>query len=172
METENYHSKLFSTAITSILVIIFVIGAAIGINYIRTRNEGAAVNQQNTAPSAKTGSMKLITQAGEIAAANEFLVTVSAHSYDNSVVGFDIDMLLPAGMQFIRAESLHPDFEIKSSVLAGRLLVTGFKKIQVVGSTQFIDTPIVELTLMATKPGTFTLTPRTSPNTKNQSNLI
>ena len=120
---ENYHGRLFITALLSIIFVLIVV--AIGISFFLLKDqknlekvsttstqEVASKSQPQIPQNPYKGTFFLHTQDDktDFAVGDTVDIDVYADSDGHDIVGYDLDLSLPTGMEFVSATSLVDTF--------------------------------------------------------------
>ena len=94
---------------------------------------------------------------------NNFLVTVSANSEQKNIVGYDLILYYDSSStEFIKAESLLPDFQIYPYKRENYIIITAVKGLQSQNLSVFSGNKILSFTFMGKKIGKNNLSLRSS----------
>lgn len=110
-----------------------------------------------------TGSLILSKEFETTKVNNNFVVTVSADSNQKNIVGYDLILFYdPLATEFVKVESLLPNFQIYSYKHENYIVITAVKSLQNQSSSAFSDSKILSFTFLGKKIGTNSLSLRNS----------
>lgn len=175
METYEYHNKLFYTGVSTVLIVVFLIITAIAIIVFRgNSNSQPATSEQSTQQTNFQGSLSLVIQNAKpsYTVGDTVEVQVIANSGESEIVGYDADLMVGTGAQFVSATSLLSDFDVRTTNKNDTVIVTGFKKLSASGGSVLVGTPVASVTFKLNRAGSIAITPQLIPGQKTESNLI
>jgi len=110
-----------------------------------------------------SGSILLSKEFESTKINNNFTVTVSANSNQKNIVGYDLILYYDSlAMEFIKAESLLPDFQIYSYKRENYVIITAVKGLQNQNLSVFSENKILSFTFLGKKIGKNSLSLRSS----------
>lgn len=110
-----------------------------------------------------SGSLLLSKEFESVKINNNFTVTVSANSDQKNIVGYDLILYFdPSTVEFIKTESLLPDFQIYSYKRENYVIITAVKGLQNQNLSVFSENKILSFTFLGKKIGKNNLSLRSS----------
>lgn len=172
MENNSKKNNIFIYLLVVFLAIFFGTGIFLVISSSKAKTVDKADMTTSTIkeekmiiPTSKPteGSLLLSKEFGSAKINNNFIVTVSANSGQKNIVGYDLILYYdPSSTEFIKAESLLPDFQIYSYKRGNYIVITAVKGLQSQNLSVFSESKILSFTFMGKKIGKNSLSLRSS----------
>lgn len=164
-----------------LLVVFFAIFFGTGIFLVFSSSKAKTVSKTDTTTSTikvenmviptgvpTLGSLILSKEFETTKINDNFVVTVSADSGQKNIVGYDLILYYdPSVTQFVKAESLLPDFQVYPYEKGNYILITAVKGVQSQSQSIFSGSRILSFTFTAKKIGKNNLSLRSSFGNEN-----
>lgn len=182
---ENYHGRLFITALLSIIFVLVVV--AIGISFFlmkkqanletastTTTNEVANNTEEQIPQNPYKGTLFLHTPGDQtnFSVGETVEIDVYADSDGHDIVGYDLDLTLPEGVEFVSATSILDTFTSYTSSKQGQEYITVVKALGATEPIVFQDEPVLTVTVRLTQPGVMQIQPVYIPGSISNSSLM
>ncbi len=181
MENNSGKNNIFIYLLVVFLAIFFGSGIFLVISNSKAKTTDKADMTTSTIKEGKMiiptsepteGSLLLSKEFGSVKINNNFIVTVSANSGQKNIVGYDLILYYdPSSTEFIKAESLLPDFQIYTYKRENYVVITAVKGLQNQEQSIFSESKILTFTFIGKKIGKNSLSLRSSMG-KEKTNLV
>ena len=172
MENAENKNNIFIYLLIVFLAIFFGTGIFLMITSGKAKSAGGTNDASSTIKEEKmviptetptVGSLLLSKEFESIKINNNFTVTVSASSGQKNIVGYDLILYYdPSVTEFIKAESLLPDFQIYSYKRENYVIITAVKGLQSQSPSVFSDNKILSFSFVGKKIGKNSLSLRSN----------
>ena len=160
-----------------LLIVFLAIFFGTGVFLIMSSSKAKPTNQAGATTAAITkegemvvptsvpteGNLTLLADKEVVKNNNNFIVTMTANSGQKNIVGYDMVLYYdPASMEFVKAESLLPDFQIYPYKKDNYIVITAVKSLQSQSLSVFSGNKILSFTFTGKKIGKNNLSLRSS----------